>query len=257
MGTAELTSPHLSPQATLPADPARGRPAGMLARAGLLWIACTLATAVACELGRPGGVDLIRPTFSELIFTTVGARLVGVSMVSLACASICIAFALICRQAPTDGLALASIAGWTGALVLAAVFPMTQVGAPPTWYDRLHTCTALVGLICLPVAGLRLAVRFRADPRWQSTATLVRVLSVVSLLGIAAFLATFVPVPSPFWLLGARQYSGITERIPLAANIALLATLAAAVLRVATRPRSFHAGGVRLRDRMRATLDHD
>src|SRR5258705_3549891 len=113
---------------------------------------------------------------------------------------------------------------------------MTKVGAPRTWYDQLHTCTAMVGLICLPVAGLRLALGFRADPRWQSTAILVRVLSAVSLVGIAAFLATFVPVASPFWLLGARQYSGITERIPLAANIALLATLAAAVLRIATRP---------------------
>ncbi|WP_424534130.1 DUF998 domain-containing protein [Sphaerisporangium viridialbum] len=236
MGTAELTSSPAPSKATAIADPSPRRLARMLAGFGSLWIACALATALASELGRPGGIDLIRPTFSELIFTGLGARLVGISMIALASASICIAFALIDLQAPADRLAWVLIAGWTGALVLAAIFPMSPVGALPTWSDALHRYTALVGFVCLPVAGLRLARRFRTDPHWRSTVALVRLLSTASLLGIVAFVATFIPTNDPMWLLGARQYSGITERLPLATNIALLATLAAAVLRAAAQP---------------------
>ncbi|GII49338.1 hypothetical protein Psi02_57620 [Planotetraspora silvatica] len=225
----------VQPHATAVVDPNPRRLARMLAGVGSLWIACALATALAGELGRPGGIDLIRPTFSELIFTNLGARLVGISMIALAFASICIAFALVDLRAPDDRLAWVLFAGWTGALVMAAIFPMAPVGAPPIWHDTLHRYTALVGFVCLPVAGLRLARRFRTDPRWQSTVALVRLLSTASLLGIAAFVATFIPIDDPMWLLGARQYSGIAERVPLVTNIALLATLAAAVLR-ADRP---------------------
>ncbi|RCG28593.1 DUF998 domain-containing protein [Sphaerisporangium album] len=237
MSTAEPPSSPARPHAAVTADPARHGLARMAAYAGCLWIACTLATAVAAELGRPGGLDLIRPTFSELIFTGPGARLVGLSMVSLAFASICVVFALAGLRAPTGRLAQALIAGWAGTLVVAAIFPMTPVGAPPVWHDTLHRYAALAGLVCLPVAGLRLARRFRDDPRWRPAVALLRPLSAASLLGVAAFLATFVPVDHPLWLLGARQYSGITERVPLAADLALLATLAGAVLRAAAPRR--------------------
>jgi hypothetical protein len=233
MGSTELTSPPSTSEAT---DPTPRTPAVMLAWTGVLWLACTLATAVVSELGRPGGVDLIRPTFSELIFTSVGARLAGVSMVSLACASVCIAFALVCRQAPSERLALSLIAAWAGALVLAAGFPMAPAGGPTTWYDALHRYAAVVGLICLPVAGLRLARRFRTAPDWQSNAMLLRVFSVAGLAGTIAFLATFASTTAPVWLYGARQYSGITERVTLVADIVLLAILAAAVLKPVAPP---------------------
>ncbi|MEU8271815.1 DUF998 domain-containing protein [Sphaerisporangium sp. NPDC049002] len=248
MVTAEPTSSPARSHATAIADPTPRRLARMLAGTGSLWIACALATALAGELGRPGGIDLIRPTFSELIFTDLGARLVGISMVALAFASICISFALIDLEAPADRLARVLIAAWTGALVLAAIFPMSPVGAPPIWYDALHRYTALVGFACLPFAGLQLARRFRIDPRWRSTAVQVRLLSTASLLGIAAFVATFIPINDPMWLLGARQYSGITERLSLATNIALLAILAAAVLRAAAmRSRADAARGCQRR----------
>lgn len=132
VGSAKLTSPPPTSRATH----TPGQPAVMLAWTGMMWLACVLATATVSELRRPGGVDLMRPTFSELIFTSVGARLVGVSMVSLACASICVAFALVCRPAPTDRPALALIAGWAAALTVAAAFPMTPPGAPATWSTR-------------------------------------------------------------------------------------------------------------------------
>ncbi|MFC5008760.1 DUF998 domain-containing protein [Dactylosporangium cerinum] len=219
------------------ADPTSScRLARLLAGAGSLWIACAVAIAVASELGRPSGIDLIHPTFSELIFTTPGAHLVGISMVMLSFASICIIFALIDCQAPTGRLGRTLIGVWSVALVVAAIFPPTPVGTPPVWYDTLHRYAALVGFVCLPLAGIRLARRFRTHARWRSTATVVRACSTASLLGIAAFVSTFVPTGQPVWLIGARQYSGITERLPLASNIALLATLAAAVFS-ASRPR--------------------
>ncbi|WP_432976217.1 DUF998 domain-containing protein [Dactylosporangium sp. CA-233914] len=221
MGNADRTSPF--------------RLARPLAGAGSLWIACAVAIALASELGRPSGIDLIHPTFSELIFTTLGARLVGVSMVMLSFASICIMFALIACLAPTGRLDRMLIGVWSGALVVAAIFPPTPVGTPAVWYDTLHRYAALVGFVCLPLAGIRLARRFRTHAWWRRSATVVRACSTVSLLGIAAFVSTFVPTGQPVWLIGARQYSGITERLALASNIALLATLAAAVFSASRR----------------------
>ncbi|WP_433443562.1 DUF998 domain-containing protein [Nonomuraea sp. CA-141351] len=230
MSTPEMTSAVATSSAARDAR-SPGRLGRMLAGTSLAWVACALATAVASELGRPGRVDMIGPTFSELIFTGLGARLVGITMLALAFASVCVVFALIDGRAPADRLSLTFIAAWTIGLVLAAIFPMTPVGAPPVWYDALHRYVALAGLVCLPLAGLRLARGFRADPGWQRLAAPVRVLSAASLVGVAAFLCTFIPVDDPVWLLGARQYSGITERVPLAANTLLLATLGAALRR--------------------------
>ena len=132
--------------------------------------------------------------------------------------------------------------------LIALIFPGATILSLVIFFSAYMLVDGIFGII----SAVR-AIR-RKEDRW-GLLIFEGLLNIA--VGIAAFLATFVPVASPFWLLGARQYSGITERIPLAANIALLATLAAAVLRVATRPRSFHAVGVRLRDRMRATLDHD
>ncbi|MEV6986384.1 DUF998 domain-containing protein [Sphaerisporangium sp. NPDC051017] len=220
------------------AEPAVGdRLARMLARAGGLWLACGVGTAVASELGRRGGIDLIRPTFSELIFTNPGTRLVGLSMVSLAFAAVCVALALDGLRAPADRLTWTLVGGWSGTLIVAAIFPMTSAGAPPAWHDSLHRYAALAGLLCLPLAGLRLARRSKADPRRLPAMPLVRLLCVASMLGVAAFLATFVPVGHPLWLLGARQYSGVTERVALVADVALLATLMAAALRTSARSR--------------------
>jgi hypothetical protein len=166
-----------------PTSPSRlARP---LAGAASLWIAFAVTIALASELGRPSGIDLVHPTFSELIFTTLGARLVGISMVMLAFASISIIFALIDRQAPTGRLVRVLIGVWSGALVVAAIFPPTPVGTPAVWYDTLHRYAALVGFVCLPLAGIRLARRFRTHARWRRTANAVAACSAASLLSAA------------------------------------------------------------------------
>lgn len=63
-----------------------------------------LTPAPAAATIRVGPRHRLHPTFSELVFTPIGARLVGISMVALAFASIYIVFALVDLQAPVDRL---------------------------------------------------------------------------------------------------------------------------------------------------------
>jgi hypothetical protein len=212
-------------------DPAMRNRGSALARRlamfSLLAIAGSFAAATAGEVSRPGGMNLTGPTVSELVFTSVGAWLVAPSMVLLAAGSVA-GFVALAGLGVSDRRIWALVTTWSAGLLTAAIFPMEPVGAAMTWRGSLHRYAALVGFVCLPLAGALLSRLLRADPGRPWPCRPLLPLSAVSLSAVALFTVTFaVPV---------RHYSGAAERVLLLADIALLVTVALGVLRAARAP---------------------
>lgn len=203
----------------------------LLATSALCWLACAIGVAFFVDYAYYGQLDPFRSTFSEFIFTEQGARLVGVSMLATAFGSLVLGGALISAKVPGGRAAAWLIGVWALGLGIAAVFPMEPVHEPLTPHGAVHRYAALTGFVSLPLAGLLLAARFRGHPHWASLSRPLRLLSAAGLLGVLAFLATFLPLAEPVWLFGQRGYSGITERLLLAAHVVLLGLLSWRVLR--------------------------
>ncbi|MGO1054595.1 DUF998 domain-containing protein [Crossiella sp. CA198] len=208
----------------------------LLATSALCWLACAAAVALFIDYVYFGQLDPFRSTFSEFIFTRQGARLVGISMLATAFASLVLGAALISAKVPGGRAAAWLIGVWALGLGIAAVFPMEPVHEPLTAHGAVHRYAALTGFITLPLAGLLLATRFREHPQWACLTRTLRVLSALGLAGVLAFLATFLPLERPLWLFGERGYSGLTERLLLAAHVVLLLVLAWRLRRHATQP---------------------
>jgi hypothetical protein len=234
----------------------------------LLWLVFCLVIAVAAELGRPGGADLIGPTFSELIFTDRGARLVGAAMLAAAFAVASVSRTLLDAGAPVDRPATILLGGWVTTMAIAAVVPMTPVGAPFAWHDSVHRWVALAGLLCLPLAGLRLSRALTstsasaAPPGLATESASGDVTTIESASGLTTppgaliesatgsgirgrapaaairwtcrgalvSLAAFVLVSLAGEESGLYAYRGITERVTLAADLLLIGLLAATPL---------------------------
>lgn len=179
-----------------------------LARTAIAWLLGGLAVAVYVEITGAAVEDPVRATFSEYVHTEQGARLVGVAMLMVGFAALSVVGALVLGHLPR-----ARHAGWLVGvfgigLVLLAVFPQEPADMPLTWHGAIHRHVALTAFVALPVAALLLRDR------------LLRFLAVGSLTTLAVFVATFVPAT------GTRAYSGLAERVLLAADLVILVVMA-------------------------------
>lgn len=180
-----------------------------LARAALGWLVAGLAIAVYVEITGAAFEDPVRSTFSEYVHTEQGARLVGVAMLMVGFAALSVFGALGHEHRNASRLVGVFGAG----LVLLAVFPQEPADMPLTWHGAIHRYVALTAFVALPVAALLLRDR------------LLRFLAVGSLATLVVFVATFVPA------VGARAYSGLAERVLLAADLVILVVMARRALR--------------------------
>jgi hypothetical protein len=187
-----------------------------LARAGLGWLVGGLAIAVYVEITGAAVEDPVRSTFSEYVHTEQGARLVGVAMLMVGFAALSVFGAL--GHLPQARHASRLVGVFGVGLVLLAVFPQEPADMPLTWHGAIHRYVALTAFVALPVAALLL--RDRA----------LRFLAVGSLATLAVFVATFVPAT------GARAYSGLAERVLLAADLVILVVMARRALRQPAEP---------------------
>jgi hypothetical protein len=185
-----------------------------LARAALGWLVGGLAVAVYVEITGAAVEDPVRATFSEYVHTEQGARLVGVAMLMVGFAALSVFGALGHQARHASRL----VAVFGVGLVLLAVFPQEPADMPLTWHGAIHRYVALTAFVALPVAALLLRDR------------VLRFLAVGSLATLAVFVATFVPAT------GARAYSGLAERVLLAADLVILVVMARRALRQPTEP---------------------
>lgn len=187
-------------------------PPRLLARTAVACLLGGLAVAVYVEVAGAAVENPLRSTFSEYIYTEAGARLVGVAMLMVGFAALSLVGALV--LGPLAGARAASrLVGVFGVgLVLLAVFPQEPAGVPLTWHGAIHRYVALTAFVALPLAALVLARAGRDR--------LLRFLAAGSLTTLVVFVATFLPVT------GAREYSGLVERVLLAADLVILGVLA-------------------------------
>ncbi|MFI7425719.1 DUF998 domain-containing protein [Micromonospora sp. NPDC049836] len=114
--------------------------------------------------------------------------------------------------------ALALLAAWSAGLVAAAVIPTNEPGLPMDTAAYVHRYASVVAFLALPLAGWLLARRLGGR-----AAGWLRGLTVTSLLLAAAMIWSAYP--------GDRVLIGLAERLLVLAEVALLAVVAATLVR--------------------------
>jgi hypothetical protein len=90
------------------------------------------------------------------------------------------------------------------------IFPMDVEGAPQTMAGTIHQTSGPLTFLSLTAGMLLVSRRFKQEGRWRS---LYRLAMILSLLMLAAFLATFLSFVTGSGLLG------LTQRIALATAV--------------------------------------
>jgi hypothetical protein len=147
------------------------------------------------------------------------------AMVVLGLGSLILLKALKAAHAPVRGLPERLLWVWSGALIVAAVIPTTPIGHDLTLTAQIHRYVSVAAFVSLPAAAALLVPRLAADEAWKPVARTVEWLALAGGLGVLAI--TYVALP------GERVMIGLVERMLLGAEVALLAVLAAWLVRLA------------------------
>ncbi|MEU4231282.1 DUF998 domain-containing protein [Nonomuraea sp. NPDC026600] len=147
------------------------------------------------------------------------------AMVVLGLGSLILLKALKAAHAPVRGLPERLLWVWSGALIVAAVIPTTPIGHDLTLTAQIHRYVSVAAFVSLPAAAALLVPRLAADEAWKPVARTVEWLALAGGLGVLAI--TYVALP------GERVMIGLVERALLGAEVALLAVLAAWLVRLA------------------------
>ena len=180
----------------------------LLSRATAVGLFGGLAIAIYVDIAGSAVEDPLRATFSEYVHTDVGATLVGVAMVLVGFAALALVGTLLLGTLPAARQAGRLVAVFGVGLVLLAVFPQEPADEALTWHGAIHRYVALTAFVALPLAALVLRDR------------VLRLLAAGSLATLVVFVATFLPVT------GMRDYSGLVERVLLAADLVIIAVMA-------------------------------
>jgi len=124
------------------------------------------------------------------------------------------------------GLGLLGI--WGVGVLIAMSFPIDVEGAPQTISGTIHRINGPLAFLSLTAGTILVSRRFKQDERWRP---LHRTALVLSLVMVAAFIATFVNIAT------GAGFAGLCQRI-------FLAAFATWFLLTATRLRSIATGSV-------------
>ncbi|WP_433513558.1 DUF998 domain-containing protein [Nonomuraea sp. CA-143628] len=170
------------------------------------------------------GLNPLNVTVSEYAVSDRGG-VTEAAMMVLGLGSIVLLRALKAANAPVRGLPERLLWVWSGALIVAAVIPTSPIGADLTLTAEIHRYVSVAAFVSLPAAAALLVPRLTADEAWQPVARTVEWLALAGGLGVLA--VTYVALP------GERVMIGLVERLLLGAEVALLAVLAAWLVRLA------------------------
>lgn len=184
----------------------------------------------------PGpGLNPLNVTVSEYAVSDRGG-VTEAAMMVLGLGSLILLKALKAANAPVRGLPERLLWVWSGALIVAAVIPTSPIGADLTLTAEIHRYVSVAAFVSLPAAAALLVPRLAADEAWKPVARTVEWVALAGGLGVLAI--TYVALP------GERVMIGLVERLLLGAEVALLAVLAAWLVRLAwgraiERPAAF------------------
>jgi hypothetical protein len=147
-----------------------------------------------------------------------------VAMAVLGLGSIILIQALRKAGAPIKGMPERLMWIWSGALVIAAIIPTTPIGQDLTLTAQIHRYVSVAAFVSLPAAAALMVPRLAAHEAWKPIARTVEWLALAGGLGLLAI--TYVALP------GERVMIGLVERLLLGAEVAVLAVLAAWLVRL-------------------------
>ncbi|GAA2376763.1 DUF998 domain-containing protein [Nonomuraea africana] len=168
-------------------------------------------------------LDPMNVTISEYAVADRGG-VTEVAMVAMGLGSFALLAGLRAAGAPIRGLPERLLMVWSGALIVAAIIPTSPIGTDLTLTAEIHRYVSVAAFVSLPAAGALLVPRLAADERWKAIARPVEWVALAGGLGLLAI--TYVALP------GDRVLIGLVERGLLAAEVALLAVLAARLVRL-------------------------
>ncbi|WP_406038045.1 DUF998 domain-containing protein [Micromonospora sp. NBC_00898] len=184
---------------------------------GLLALGGIAVAAVLTLIGHLEVNDDLSPwslTVSDFAVSDRGG-VIDVAMAVLAAATA--ALIPVLRRLGAGRPAAALLGAWTAGLVVAALVPTNEPGAPLDAAAYLHRYASVVAFLALPLAGWLLARhRGRAAP-W------LRALALTSLALAAAMVWSAYP--------GHRVLIGLAERLLILTEVGLLAVVAASLVR--------------------------
>ncbi len=199
------------------------------AHAGL---AGSLIGATALHIGWAKQVDPVRHTVSDYALRKGADRVFAGTVASLSAGSAALLAGIVRSRLPVGASATALLGAWCGGMTLTGIFRTDPLGAVPTPGGLTHRYAAGGAIATLPAVGLLVARRLRHLPGWQKKARSLRLTSWASAAGclgfLAAHLCTTAATPTPATR-AVGNLLGLTERVTLALELALLFQLAEAV----------------------------
>ncbi|SDM09304.1 Protein of unknown function [Nonomuraea maritima] len=192
-------------------------------------IVCSVVGVMVAQVGAGAQLDPMSVTVSEYALSRDGG-VTQVAIAVLAVGSLALLAGLRAAGAPVRGMPERLLLVWSGALAVAAMVPTTPLGHDPDVAAQIHRYASVAAFVSLPAAGALLVPRLGADAVWKPVARVVEWVALAGGFGLLAI--TYVALP------GDRVLIGLVERLLLGAEVALLAVLAAWLVRVTWKPHA-------------------
>jgi hypothetical protein len=179
-------------------------------------------------------MDPLRDTISGYASVEPGRWMLETSVVYLSIGSLALFAALLSAGMPATPTTYLLFGVWVTGLALAALFPATRTIAP-TASGEIHWFGSLLAFLSLPAIGYSVARRFGQLIDSARITTWVLRLATMSVAALLVFGLSYLPGKLPDVAL-ARELTtwpiaGLSQRLALAFDVALLAVLGVALLR--------------------------
>lgn len=171
--------------------------------------------------------DPVYDTLSSYTVTDRGEGMLGASVLSLAIGSLAVLGALQVAGVPLSRTTRLLLALWALGMAAAAIFPASYPEAPDPVSGEIHLYACLVAFCSLPGAAISLLEPLKGHPERVALVRAIRVAAAA----FALFALSFVFVRlseagvEPFGVVSNVVPIGVTQRLLLLADVALLLTL--------------------------------
>lgn len=177
---------------------------------GIIGVLCFVALVLTLHLLRPDLNPISEPTSAYAVGPY--SFLMTSAFFSMTAGSVALVFGLYrrMRHSALSRIGLVLLGTWAVGVFIAMIFPMDPDGAPATLSGAIHQTAAPFTFLSLTTGMIAVSWAFRKDEAWRP---LFRTALTLSLLMLAAFVATFVSFVTDSGTLG------ITQRIALATAV--------------------------------------
>ncbi len=196
-----------------------------LALTAALGLAVPVIATVIGHLGLGPGFDPLTLTISDYALSNRGGA-IEVAMVALVVGSLAMLGGLFAARAPVRGAPAVLICLWALGLLTATVIPTDPPGVETmSTAAYIHRYASVGAFLCLPIAAVMLAARFKGAAMWAGLRNRMYALAAASGAGLIGL--WYVAFP------GERVAIGLVERGLVGVEIVLLSLLTARLFMVA------------------------